>query len=70
MSRLNDLETMLITVAKALGNEASTQLKTYISEQINALLNHSDFAYVIQTTANNNTDREAIIFERLEALVA
>jgi len=49
-------------------SQASTKLKTYIAERIDALLSHNDFDYAIQATANNNAEREAIIFERLEAL--
>ncbi|MGK0440345.1 MAG: putative nucleotidyltransferase [Pseudohongiellaceae bacterium] len=48
--------------------QASTALKTYIAETIEALLSHSDFDYAIQAAANNSPGREAIIVGRLEAL--
>lgn len=54
MSRYSELEDMLIVVARALGD----------------LLAHSDIDYAVQTTANNNPERETLIFKRLDALAA
>ena len=51
-------------------SQVKPKLKAYISEQITVLLGYSDFNYAVQAAARNNIEREAIIFERLEALVA
>jgi hypothetical protein len=32
------------------------------------LLQHPDFDYAVQSTARNNRDREALIFQRLELI--
>jgi predicted nucleotidyltransferase len=50
--------------------QASAALQTYIAVQLNSLLAHRDFDYAVQTAAENNSEREAIIFTRLEALAA
>lgn len=46
----------------------SEALRSYIAEQFRELLNHNDFEYAVQSTALNDPGREALIFERLEAL--
>ena len=45
-------------------------LRTYIAEDLAALLHHRDFDYAVQATARNNRQREELIFRRLETLIA
>lgn len=47
---------------------AAPELKSYVANQINLLIAQNDFDYAVQACARTNSDREAIIFERLEAL--
>jgi len=44
-------------------------LREYIAEQLEELLQLSDFEYAVQSIANGNSQREALIFERLEKMV-
>ena len=44
-------------------------LQEYIAEQLEELLQLSDFEYAVQSIANGNSQREALIFERLEKMV-
>ena len=48
--------------------QAEPKVKHYIAQQIGTLLEHKDFDYAMQACARNNTAREAIIYQRLEAL--
>jgi len=48
--------------------QAEPDLKNYIAQQINLLVAQDDFDYAVQACALNNSDREAIIFQRLETL--
>jgi predicted nucleotidyltransferase len=48
--------------------QAEQVLKDYIAEQIGLLMGHNDIDYAVQACTHNNTDREVIIFKRLEAL--
>lgn len=48
---------------------ASLELRHYIATQLESLLAHPDFEYVIQSTTQNNIKRERLIFERLEAVI-
>ena len=45
---------------------SSPTLKAYISEQIQSLLEDSNFEYAVQDASRNDSVREALIFERLE----
>lgn len=44
------------------------ELRNYIAEQIQKLLEHDDIQYAVQSCAQANTGRELLIFERLEKL--
>lgn len=46
--------------------QAALELRQYISVEIGALLNNSDFEYAVQSCALGDGDRETLIFERLE----
>jgi len=41
-------------------------VKEYISEELKKLLDNQNFEYAVQSTAQNQAEREALIFERLE----
>ncbi len=43
-------------------------LRDYITKQITLLLNHNDFEYAVQSTTKGDSDRENLLFERLEAV--
>ena len=45
------------------------ELKTYVSEELRILLEDSNFEYAVQSACKNDSDREALIFERLQACV-
>lgn len=49
-------------------NSASAALKSYISKQLFLLLKDSNFEYAIQSLTNGDSDREEVIFERLEGV--
>ena len=49
--------------------QAEAGIKSYISEELGQLLEHPDFDYVVQSTDQGQGDREALIFERLEAVI-
>lgn len=44
-------------------------LRGYIAEELGKLLQLTDFEYAVQSIANNDTQREALIFQRLEEVV-
>lgn len=46
--------------------QADQNIRSYISEQLAALLKHSEFEYAVQATALGNRDREHVLFQRLE----
>ncbi|PKG66756.1 MULTISPECIES: hypothetical protein [Pseudoalteromonas] len=48
---------------------ASEDLKNYISEQLNSLMEDGNFEYAVQGTARNSLDREQLIFERMEGCI-
>lgn len=50
--------------------QAEPELRDYIAERMGLLIEHNDFDYAILACARNNTKREAIIFQRLEALAS
>ena len=49
-------------------NSASAALKSYISKQLFLLIEDSNFEYAIQSLTNGDSDREKVIFERLEGV--
>ena len=49
--------------------QAEAGIQSYISEELGQLLEHPDFDYVVQSTAQGQGDREVLIFERLEAVI-
>lgn len=49
---------------------AQENLIDYISEQLQILLDDSNFEYAVQDAARNDSDREQLIFERLEGCIA
>lgn len=48
--------------------QAEPELRQFIAEQIGLLLKDSNFDYAVQSTAQNNSEREALIFKRLEQI--
>lgn len=48
--------------------KATPELRQYLAEQLDTLLRHPDFEYVVQSTAKNS-ERENLIFERLEMAI-
>lgn len=47
---------------------AASELRVYIAEQIQVLLNHPEFDYAIQSIIRNSPGRDDIIYKRLEAV--
>lgn len=54
-------------VSEILASDSS--VRDYIKKEIKALLELDDFDYAVQSTSRNDSDREALIFERLESLI-
>ena len=50
-------------------NQAPLNIRNYISKVLRKLLEHPDFEYVIQSTAQGQNDREELIFKQLEAVI-
>ena len=48
--------------------QAEPELRQFIVEQIGLLLKVSNFDYAVQSTAQNNPERETVIFERLDQI--
>lgn len=48
---------------------ADVEIQRYISEELKKLLEHPDFDYAVQSTAQGQEDREQLIFERLESVI-
>jgi predicted nucleotidyltransferase len=48
--------------------DASDELRSYIADEIKKLLALRDFDYAVQAAARNQTGRDEILFQRLEAL--
>lgn len=46
--------------------DSSPELKQFIAEQINSLLNDDNFSYAVQSASGNDAGRESLIFDRLE----
>ncbi len=46
--------------------QSQDDVKEYISEELKKLLDNQNFEYAVQSTAQNQAEREALIFERLE----
>jgi predicted nucleotidyltransferase len=49
--------------------QAAENLQNYISGELSELLEYSDFEYVVQSAAQGQSDREELIFKRLEAVI-
>jgi predicted nucleotidyltransferase len=49
---------------------ADPGLQQVIAGQLTALLAHPDFEYAVQSTVRGNAQREALLFRRLEAIIA
>jgi hypothetical protein len=49
---------------------ASEDLRNYISDQFKNLMADGNFEYAVQGTARNDSDREQLIFERIEGCIA
>jgi len=49
--------------------QSEAEIQNYISEKLGQLLEHPDFDYAVQSAAQGQGDREALIFERLEAVI-
>lgn len=50
-------------------NQASLNLRSYISKELVSLLEHPDFEYAVQSTAHGQSDREDLIFKRLDTVI-
>jgi predicted nucleotidyltransferase len=50
-------------------NQASPELRQYIAKKLGELLKNPSFEYVVQSAAQNNRERENLIFERLELVI-
>lgn len=50
-------------------NKAPLNIRNYISKEIRQLLEHPDFEYAVQSTAQGQSDREELIFKQLEAVI-
>jgi len=48
---------------------ASGEIQKYVSKQLTNILKHPDIGYVVQSTAQGLSDREDIIFKRLESII-
>lgn len=46
-------------------NQASSELRQYIAKKLGELIKNPSFEYVVQSAAQNNREREELIFERL-----
>ncbi|KPH65644.1 hypothetical protein [Pseudoalteromonas porphyrae] len=51
-------------------SSASEDLKNYVSEQLKSLMEDDNFEYAVQGTSRNSSDREQLIFERIEGCIA
>jgi len=49
--------------------QAPVALQQYISDEFNQLLEQPNFEYAVQSTAEGQADREALIFERIESTI-
>jgi len=70
-----DIEDLLILIdgRPELGKElldAPTELKKYASSQFKSLTRHSMFEYAVSATARDDTDREALILERINLFIS
>lgn len=70
-----DIEDILILIdgRPELGQEilaAPTELRKYISAQFKSLTRQSMFEYAVNATANQDDDREALIWERIKLLIS
>lgn len=50
-------------------NQASLNLRSYISKELVSLFEHPDFEYAVQSTAHGQRDREELIFKRLDSVI-
>ncbi len=50
-------------------NHASLNLRSYISKELVSLLEHPDFEYAVQSTAQGQRDREERIFKQLDTAI-
>lgn len=48
-------------------NEVEGELRDFIGAQLQALLDDANFEYTVQSATANNSERESLIFERIEA---
>lgn len=48
--------------------QSPVDIQNYISEEFNQLLEHPEFDYAVQSTAQGQGDREDLIFKRLESV--
>ena len=70
---LSDTEFHLVDGREELLDEikaASVEVQSYIANEISRLLDLSNFEYAVQSQAGGNTEREDVIFERLDAFAA
>lgn len=51
-------------------SNSSNTVKTFVSEQLRLLLDDSNFEYAVSSQSNNSPQRENIIFERIETIIA
>jgi len=51
-------------------SHSSADLQKYIQGEFKRLLEHPDFEYVVQSTAQGSSEREELIFKRLDKIIA
>ncbi|CAE6844084.1 hypothetical protein R69658_06859 [Paraburkholderia aspalathi] len=49
---------------------AAKELRSYISNQLQALQQHRDFDYAVATASNNDTAREQLIHKRIDLIIS
>ena len=60
----------MIDLSSDTATRPTRAMRLAIAEGIAGLLGHRDFTYVVQSAAGNNRQREALLFQRLDALAA
>lgn len=49
--------------------KAPEEIQKYMSEEFSQLFEHPNFEYAVQSTAQGQSDREELIFKRLESVI-
>lgn len=62
---INGIDSLLMDIEQ----NHNFELHNYIAKELLALLDHSDFEYVLQSATNGDNDRIDYIFERIQRVV-